>query len=231
MKKCSYCQNILEYKNFYKNKTTHSGYSQNCILCEKIVKNKYLKEYKQADIKNIKCSWCNKIKLVSEFNKNKRKSNGYNSSCKQCASLKNQIRYKKDKESIKQKTNTYYHLNKDKIQKTKNIYNLKREKEDINYKLTRRLRNRLYYALKKKSWKKDTHFSKYIGCSLEELKQHLQSQFIENMNWNNYGLWEIDHLIPLSSANSPEELYKLCHYTNLQPLWAKDNRIKSNNIK
>ena len=50
------------------------------------------------------------------------------------------------------------------------------------------------------------------------------------MSWDNYGKWHIDHIIPLSSANSEDDIYKLCHYTNLQPLWAEDNLKKSNKI-
>jgi hypothetical protein len=53
------------------------------------------------------------------------------------------------------------------------------------------------------------------------------------MTWENHGVhgWHIDHIIPLSSAKDDIELLKkLCHYTNLQPLWAEENRIKSNKI-
>ena len=49
-------------------------------------------------------------------------------------------------------------------------------------------------------------------------------------SWDNYGKWHIDHIIPLSSANNEDEVYKLCHHTNLQPLWAEDNLRKSNKI-
>jgi len=54
----------------------------------------------------------------------------------------------------------------------------------------------------------------------------LEHQFKEGMNWDNQGKWHIDHIIPLSSGNTEEEIIKLCHYTNLQPLWAIDNMKK-----
>ena len=65
-----------------------------------------------------------------------------------------------------------------------------------------------------------------MGCSPEFLKEHLQSKFKDGMNWDNYGSWHIDHIIPLSSAKTTEEFNTLCHYTNLQPLWASENLSK-----
>jgi hypothetical protein len=64
------------------------------------------------------------------------------------------------------------------------------------------------------------------------LKIHLEKQFKDGMSWENHSLfgWHIDHIIPLSSAESDDELKKLCHYTNLQPLWAKENIVKRNKI-
>jgi hypothetical protein len=69
-----------------------------------------------------------------------------------------------------------------------------------------------------------------VGCTQEFLKEYIENKFVDGMTWENQGEWHIDHRIPLSSANSEDEIYKLCHYTNLQPLWGEDNRIKSNKI-
>ena len=98
-----------------------------------------------------------------------------------------------------------------------------RYKTDILYRLKMILRHRLNVALKRK---KSQTLKQYLGCSVEELKIHLKSKFLEGMNWINYGDWHIDHIIPLNSAQTEEDLYKLCHYSNLQPLWALDNLKK-----
>ena len=71
-----------------------------------------------------------------------------------------------------------------------------------------------------------------MGCDIEFLKKHLENQFLDGMTWDDKGFygWHIDHIIPLSSAKTEEDVYKLCHYTNLQPLWAKDNYNKGSKI-
>jgi len=59
---------------------------------------------------------------------------------------------------------------------------------------------------------------------------YIEKQFTKGMSWKNHGEWHIDHIIPLSSAKTEKELYELCHYTNLQPLWKTDNLSKNNKI-
>jgi len=58
----------------------------------------------------------------------------------------------------------------------------------------------------------------------------LEKKFVGGMSWENYGKWHIDHIIPLSSANNEDEIYKLCYYTNLQPLWSEENLKKGKKI-
>lgn len=98
----------------------------------------------------------------------------------------------------------------------------------IRIKLGTLLRRRLLCALKRKKWNKDCKFTKIIGCSLDKLKHHLEKQFKPRMTWENHSLkgWHIDHIIPLNTAKTKKQLYKLSHYSNLQPLWAKENLSK-----
>jgi hypothetical protein len=71
-----------------------------------------------------------------------------------------------------------------------------------------------------------------LGCSYQDFIIYLEQKFTDGMSWKNYGLygWHIDHIIPLSSAKNEIDLEKLCHHTNLQPLWAKDNLSKGDKI-
>ena len=92
-------------------------------------------------------------------------------------------------------------------------------------KLKASLRSRLYAFVKGKN--KKSSFE-YVGCSIDELKKHLSSQFTEGMSWENYGEWHIDHIRPCASfdLSKDEERYECFNYSNLQPLWAKDNLKK-----
>ena len=69
-----------------------------------------------------------------------------------------------------------------------------------------------------------------LGCTWEFFRDYIEQQFKDGMTWDNYGEWHLDHIIPLASAKTEEEVYKLNHYTNLQPLWAEENFKKSDII-
>jgi hypothetical protein len=76
--------------------------------------------------------------------------------------------------------------------------------------------------------KKSAPTLKLLGCSLDHLKAHLESQFRHGMSWANYGKWHIDHIIPCSAfdLSNPKQQQICFHWSNLQPLWAKENRKK-----
>jgi len=92
------------------------------------------------------------------------------------------------------------------------------------------LRSRIVTFLKTKNITKRNTTYDIIGINSDELRIYIEKQFKKGMHWENYGEWHIDHIIPLSSAQNEEDVYRLCHYTNLQPLWAIENLQKTNKI-
>lgn len=111
----------------------------------------------------------------------------------------------------------------------KRIKEREERRQNSNMRIANNLRGRLRLALKSQKTQKNNSTLLYIGCTKEFLREYLQSLFQENMSWENYGKWHIDHIKPISlfDLTKEEEIYKAMHYTNLQPLWAKDNHKKS----
>lgn len=111
-------------------------------------------------------------------------------------------------------------------------YKIRKYKTDINYRIRRVLRKRFRETIKKE-YRKGKMLS-MLGCSVEEFKKYLELKFKEGMMWENYGLrgWHIDHIIPCSKFDlSIEEEQKKCfHFSNLQPLWWKENLSKGNKL-
>jgi hypothetical protein len=136
--------------------------------------------------------------------------------------LDNKDRHKQYYLNNKEKINQYRLDNKEKINSSRK----ERIKKDPLFKLSTTLRTRIYTAVKVKCWNKRNKTAEILGCDYETVKKHLENQFIDGMCWKNHGRWHIDHIKPLAKAETEEELYKRCHYTNLQPLWAADNLSK-----
>ena len=144
---------------------------------------------------------------------------------------------KEYRDSHKKERAVWYQKNKKKLlelmrirrqkhKKEKALYEIQKRKEDSTYKLIHYLRCRIRLALNGNP-KLSTSMN-LVGCSIDELKHHLETRFYKGMTWENYGKWHVDHIKPCASfdLSKPEE-QKLCfHYTNLQPLWAVDNLIK-----
>lgn len=110
--------------------------------------------------------------------------------------------------------------------KERRVY-FKKYRQILHNKLTNNLRKRVWDALKNNI--KSTNTLKLLGCSVEFLKQYLEKQFKQGMSWNNYGKWHIDHIKPCAKfdLSKSKEQRECFHYTNLQPLWAKENCSKN----
>jgi hypothetical protein len=168
------------------------------------------------------CSICKKEKDYSEFYKNKSKKDGYTFDCKLCRK-----EYFCKSKNIREQ---YLEKNKLRIKEwRKNNTKFNKEKNPL-YKLQCNLRSLISKSISRQGYKKKSKSQKIIGCSFTELKSYIENKFTEGMTWENYGKWHIDHIYPSSLAKSEEEMIRLNHYTNFQPLWAEDNIRKGNKI-
>lgn len=177
------------------------------------------------------CSICAEIKTLSECYVLPKR--GVKTRCKECHNFNRKCDHYKNPQYSIDKNNEWLKNNKEKRRLFINDYMNTRNKTDILFNLICKIRGRTKSAFRTNNWKKQDSITEALGCSPKELRDHLVSKFTEKMTEQDIlnGNIHIDHIIPLSSAKTPEDLYKLTHYTNLQPLWAIDNLKKGNRIK
>ncbi|MBP7845900.1 MAG: hypothetical protein KA007_00500 [Candidatus Pacebacteria bacterium] len=215
-KTCSKCKNIKSVNDFYFRKSKN-GYGSLCKLCEKNTTLNYQKENREKLLKNNRDWKKNNLDKTREYSK---------------------IYKEQKKEEIKIQRKEYAELNKEKIRIYEKNYRREKMKNDPLYKLSKSIRNSIGRAFKIKNTKKTNKTIIIIGCTFTELKTHLESLFESWMNWENYGsyktngikTWQIDHIIPISSAKNEGDIIKLNHFTNLRPLDSKENLDKSDKI-
>jgi len=190
------------------------------------------------------CYVCKTKKELTEFYKDNTKSSGLSSKCKVCHGI-DRNRKRKLKLETEPEYRKLYNRKRTERKKRKmlenpeyrKLVNQKKEKKNVTresrdpvYKLKRRMRHSLRDAFRRKGYSKETQSQQILGEDWKIVKEHFESLFTEGMNWENMGKWHIDHIIPLSTANSEQDIINLCNYKNLQPLWEKDNLEKSDKI-
>jgi 5-methylcytosine-specific restriction endonuclease McrA len=193
--------------------------------------------------KNKICTGCNTLKPLSEFYKDSSKKDGVEVKCKLCKKIQKAKYYILNRDKLCAQSRIWAIGNKEKVRTIRRKTQIKREylqktyekrkkkrNTDPLFKLADCVRSRINKVFRGESKSKKT--LDILGCTFKELIKYTEKLFQPGMSWENHGRigWHIDHIIPLSSAKNKEELLKLCHYTNLQPLWALDNLKKSNKI-
>jgi hypothetical protein len=269
-KVCSCCKARKSTKKFYKELYGKNGLRSKCILCMKKYNVSHKKErklyfikyacknkkrlikYRKNYYKQHKAKIAKRSKIYRTLRRiiYKRYYRKYYINNKKFLNYNNKKYYLKNKEKIleickkyrekfkleyKRYNKKYRKLHKREINSKRKI----RLANDMSFKIKCNLRCRLYKVLKGRIKSSTVYI--LIGCSIEKLKQHLQSQFKLGMNWSNYGTghngkgmqqWHIDHIRPCASFDlTKESEQKKCfHYTNLQPLWAEINLRKKDKI-
>ena len=186
------------------------------------------------------CSQCKIPKNKNQFSKRKDRPSGRKSMCKSCEGLqKKEYRSRpetKERERFRSKTEKVKQYRK-KYRKTKSYVlsrrrtwkkQIEKRRSNIQFRLTCNLRSRISNALHRKLIGKKVSAVKDLGCTIKEFIKFLETKFVAGMSWRNYGEWEIDHIKPLASFDLTNQRQQKAavHYTNLQPLWQKDNNLK-----
>jgi len=217
MKICTRCKENKPLTKFCKNKNTKDGRLTQCKDCEKIYRKEnadklraHKKKYKENNADKIKAQ----KKIYRENNADKIRA-----------------RNKIYRENNIDKERAQYKIYSQRPEvKDRNNKRLKqRRRTDVNFRLTGNLRCRLRNALNRNQ--KSASTLALLGCSVEQLKRHLEKQFVEGMSWNNIGtVFHIDHMIPCSlfDLSDAEQQRRCFHFTNLQPLFASENMTKGN---
>lgn len=216
LKICTKCNKEKNIDEFHKKSNSKDGYRSNCRECSseynksrKEKSREYNKEYQSKNSVSIKENkkkyYLDNIDYFKERNKD----------------IQNSLDKKKKKEYQKK----YYNKpeTKEKIKK----YRKNKAERDPLYKLTINIRKRIRISLKN-NLINNSKYEEILGCSFLEFRYYIENLFIDGMSWENYGEWHLDHRVPISWAKNEEEVYKLSHYTNFQPLWMNDNLSKGN---
>lgn len=220
VKKCSKCKEEKHVSEFSKRKTRNNILQSQCKICI----NKAAKEYYQTN-KEYHKEYAKKNKEAQrEYHKEYREKNIEHIKKQQKEHrIKNINTYK---EYIKE----YSKNNRESLNEYQKEYRTNKYKTNPLFALISRLRSRTYIAFKTGGYKKTSKTYEILGADFKIVYKHIEEQFTKGMSWDNMKEWHIDHIIPLASANTEEDLINLCHYTNLQPLWAEDNLSKGASI-
>ncbi len=183
------------------------------------------------------CSKCGIERNIIEFRKDITKKDGLRPECKLCVKNYEMTQRVNNPTLMSEKLKKFYKNNPEKRKEYRQNYKSRKHEQrkerrnsDPVFNLVNRVRCRIWKFLTLSNITKKNKTFEIVGCTPEFLKEYLEKQFKDGMSWENRHLFHIDHIIPLSSAKTEKEIYKLCHYTNLQPLWVDENLKKSNKI-
>lgn len=205
---CSICKKEKQLNEYDKKKRWYLSY---CKECRKTKRKQYYKEHREEEIK--------RTKEYQKRNKEKLK-------------ITTKIYQEKNKEHIKEYNKKWEKEHKDYRNIYANKLQVEKKKKDKTYKLKCQVRTMLATTFKRKKYKKNSRTEKIVGCEWKSFIEYLLNTFKGNYGyeWDGIEKVHIDHVIPLKQATTEEEVIKLCHYTNLQLLKAKDNLKKSSKL-
>ncbi len=208
-KTCTKCNQDKELAEFYKRKDSPDGLRNDCKECRKAYDREHYEVNREHELAY--------QKAYREENRDK-------------ISARKKLYYEENRERFSANSKVYYKKNREEIVARVADYARDRRANDSTYRWVHKLRNMLNHILHGRSSHPEA--LALLGCTGQEYRDHLESQFTDGMSWDNYGEWHVDHIIPVSAFDQSKlDERAICwHYSNTQPLWAEDNMAKGSKL-
>ena len=222
VKECTKCKEYKLLSEFNRSINRLFGVRADCKDCRSELNKQYHQQNKEYRNE--------RTKQYDKQNKEQRKEY-WEKNKERISEQRKQFR-EQNKERINERQKQYREQNKEHVSEVAKQYYKQRRQTDPLFKMRCNLRNLINMSMKNQGYTKRSKTYNILGVDFETFKKHIERQFTKGMNWENHGTygWHYDHILPISSAQTEEEALKLNHYTNFQPLWAADNRRKSDKI-
>ena len=239
-KLCTKCKEVKNTSYFPIMTRNKDGYGSWCKLCKNVYYQQNKANYSERRKEYYSKNRTKLIEQASNWNKNNATSrkkilDTYEKRHESTAKEYRRKYYCANKEKIISRVKEYNKNNPDQVKKIHREYHKKRCKIDPTYKLIRAIYSRIHSALRSKNQSKNTKSFTLVGKTGVELMDYLETLFKPGMTRNNQGRrsdeWHLDHIKPIAAfdKNDPNWLFEAFHYSNLQPLWSKEN-LKKNSV-
>lgn len=238
-KRCSKCGELKTLDGFYKNKSRKDGHGYWCKECmRKHNREWYRSETGQETSKKYRQSEKHKAALVRYSKTEKGKKTNREKSKRHRQSEKFKETQKRYSQTEKGKRTRRQYKQSENGKESSRRYNQSEKRKEARRRYNQKIQVRIAMNLRTRTrlaligTSKSISTMKLLGCTIDVFLMHLESQFQSGMTFDNYGLWELDHINPCSAFDltDPKQQKECFHYTNLQPLWREDNLKKSNKV-
>ena len=240
---CKKCGQLKRLEEFRKKQKYYENVCKECTKERSRINSKIYRETHKEQIKISKQLWeeknkekhsqQNKMWKINHKEEDRQYNKEYKQKNKERIKKQNQEYREKNKEKCRNATKLYYQNNKQKVNKKTNEYCKRKMKEDYIYKFKSQIRKMINNSFRRNGHTKNEKTEKIIGCTIDYFIEYLLQTYRANYGyeWDNKEKIDIDHIIPLATANTPEDVTKLCYYTNLQLLKHSDNLRKGSKLK
>lgn len=235
LKICNKCGEAKAENAFSSHAQMTDGLRKECKACRveaSRVRNRAIKKSNEgadpyASGGSKSCGRCRAVKPIIDFAKCASRLNGLQSICRDCQKPDGRKWYLANLDRVNDLRDKWAKNNPERKSEYLRNWARKKYQTDPVSRLKSNISSRIWFATKSMNSRKSQKTIDYLGCTIEELTVHIERQFKSGMSWGNRIEWHIDHIIPIASASNLEELIPLLHFTNLRPLWALENMIKS----